>query len=790
MKKYFLITFFWIYALAVFSQIPEGYYAPVGGKTGSELKTVLYDIINGHTTISYDALYNAYQTTDNISIAGIDKVYDMYSIKANGTADYYYAHASSDRCGNYSSEGDCYNREHSLPQSWFNSSSPMVSDLFHVYPTDGKVNGMRSSYPFGKVSNVTYTSSNGSKLGSSDPSIGYSGTVFEPIDEYKGDFARTYFYMATRYENVIANWDGNGSAGEILNGTAFPVFKDWYLNLMVQWHNQDPVSVKETIRNNAIYNIQHNRNPYIDHPEYVVAVWGGDIQLAFTSSAITQAVQNTAYVYNISAQGPAGETLTIGCTTKPAWLNISITSPGHAILSGTPTISDIGGNHVVLSLADGTKTVLQDFIITVSAALPLGFSSTPVTDVNQGFEYVYNITAQGASGTTYTFSCPTKPTWLSFQNISNGIAKLSGIPSILEIGDHDVVIAVSDGATTVNQEFTISVVEFSVVPGGAETFQNMPSSAGSYATRDWIGDNGISWHATQARTDLSINSRAICFEKSGNPYLQSATISGGVSQISFKHKQMYSTTGGAVTLFINDQQVGSAVSVSTAAQTAQFNGLNYSGSFTIKLVSNGVTQIGIDDLSWEGTTSSENVLPIITNVNTSPLEPKTGQTVTINASINDSDGTIQEAWVNWGDALNNQPSRVDMTLASGTYQATIPARSQTGTIYLTVCAKDNLLAVSSAQFSYLVSRGTYSGYEENNSSINVYPNPAKNLINIEVQDLTAQNIIISNIIGETMLTKAILAGKQQIDISQLKAGIYFIVVTGDSFRNTIRIVVY
>lgn len=255
---------------SLFAQIPDGYYSTTTGKAGAELKTELYTIIKGHTVLSYSDLWNAFKTTD---VKPNGKVWDMYSDNPNGTPPYEYTFGI-DQCGNYSGENQCYNREHSFPQSWFDKSSPMVSDMFHIYPTDGYVNAMRSNYPFGEVGTPSRTSQNGSKLGPSNYP-GYSGTVFEPLDEYKGDFARTYFYMATRYENLIASWKNNGSLGEIVDGTSFPVYKQWVINMFIDWHNADPVSPKEIERNNDIFaNYQHNRNPFIDHPEFVNQIWG------------------------------------------------------------------------------------------------------------------------------------------------------------------------------------------------------------------------------------------------------------------------------------------------------------------------------------------------------------------------------------------------------------------------------------------------------------------------------------------------------------------------------------
>jgi endonuclease I len=273
MKKYhLLIAAVFTSAIGV-AQIPAGYYNNATG-TGYTLKTQLYNIIKGHTTKSYDALYTCYQTSDRDYFYENDgTILDIYSEKPAGTDAYTYSATSAgDRCGNYANEGDCYNREHIMPQSVFSEASPMVSDAHHILPTDGKVNGMRNNYAFGKVGTASWTSTNGSKRGNnlnSGYSAGYSGVVFEPIDEFKGDVARCLFYFATRYENQIANWDH-----EMLNGTSNKVFSTWFLNVLLTWHAQDPVSAKEIARNNAVYMFQGNRNPYIDHPEYVGMIWG------------------------------------------------------------------------------------------------------------------------------------------------------------------------------------------------------------------------------------------------------------------------------------------------------------------------------------------------------------------------------------------------------------------------------------------------------------------------------------------------------------------------------------
>ncbi|MFO7878764.1 MAG: endonuclease, partial [Bacteroidales bacterium] len=180
----------------------------------------------------------------------------------------------TDQCGNYSGEGSCYNREHSFPKSWYNDGYPMYTDLVQLVPTDGYVNGMRGNLAYGEVDSPDWTSQNGSKKGYSNAAWA-TDMVFEPIDEYKGDFARIYFYMATRYKDEISGWEAyNNNADAMLNGTSYPAFESAPLAMLMTWHENDPVSQKEQNRNNAIYDWQGNRNPFVDHPEYVEYIWG------------------------------------------------------------------------------------------------------------------------------------------------------------------------------------------------------------------------------------------------------------------------------------------------------------------------------------------------------------------------------------------------------------------------------------------------------------------------------------------------------------------------------------
>jgi endonuclease I len=280
MKKTYQLLFL-LFTSIGFAQPPTGYYNTATG-TGYTLKTQLHNIIKDHSDKGYAGLYVTYQTSDRDYYYENDgTVLDMYSENPTGTDPYNFSSGSAERCGNYSVEGDCYNREHIIPQSIFNSQAPMVSDAHFIVPTDGKVNGYRDNFPHGMVgvldtppSSISNPTQNGSKLGNglnSGYSAGYSGVVFEPIDEFKGDIARMYFYFATRYEDVLTTW---GNSYAMFNGTTAQVFTDTFKNILLTWNQMDPVSPREIARNNAIYARQNNRNPYIDNNSYVTSVWG------------------------------------------------------------------------------------------------------------------------------------------------------------------------------------------------------------------------------------------------------------------------------------------------------------------------------------------------------------------------------------------------------------------------------------------------------------------------------------------------------------------------------------
>jgi len=274
MKKSIFLFFciFSAFFLQIFAQIPSGYYNNVNGKKGKELQKTLYQIIKNHRSVSYTPeVWFYYQYTD---VKPSGKIWDIYSDIPNGEPDYEFIYRINQCVSTSSNEGICYQREHTFCQSWFGGSdlSPTpFTDFFHLYPVDGSINNKRSNNPYGiAVAPIDHTFSNGSKIGMNSYPDAPKVKCFEPIDDFKGDIARSFFYMATRYMFEDTHFQAQSPM------TFKSQLQPWAVQMFLEWHQLDPVSQKEKDRNNAIYAVQKNRNPFIDHPEWVYNIWGSD----------------------------------------------------------------------------------------------------------------------------------------------------------------------------------------------------------------------------------------------------------------------------------------------------------------------------------------------------------------------------------------------------------------------------------------------------------------------------------------------------------------------------------
>ncbi len=247
-----------VVALTTAADAPAGYYKSLDGKSGQALKTAVRNITVKHTVVPYNSLWTYFPSTD-CDPNNTSRVWDMYSDN-----NYYFN-------GTWSVSG--MNREHSLPKSWWggydvSAGYNAYTDLNHLYPSDAEANTAKLHYPLGEVSSETFN--NGvSKVGA--PKSGQGGgssRVFEPDDRYKGDFARTYFYMATTYSDYTWKYT------YMMSNSDWKTLNTWSINMLLKWHREDPVSEKERLRNDAVQRSQNNRNPFIDNPELVEYIWG------------------------------------------------------------------------------------------------------------------------------------------------------------------------------------------------------------------------------------------------------------------------------------------------------------------------------------------------------------------------------------------------------------------------------------------------------------------------------------------------------------------------------------
>ncbi len=262
-----ILTYILLLLFVTTAMAQADYYKSVDGtKGGATLKTALYNLIKDHKKISYgsgeDKTWGAFYTTDAVVENGKRRVLDMYSNEKR-----YFGSKGSKVSG--------MNIEHSVPKSWWGGNqNNAYCDLHHLNPSDETANSRKSNYPLGELTSESWT--NGVASVGKAKVDGNSTNAFEPSDEYKGDFARTYMYMFTCYQDL--NWS---TTQMNYANSSYPTLKPWAVELLLKWHKQDPVSEKEVSRNNAVYAVQGNRNPYVDFPQLADYVWGDSITYVF-----------------------------------------------------------------------------------------------------------------------------------------------------------------------------------------------------------------------------------------------------------------------------------------------------------------------------------------------------------------------------------------------------------------------------------------------------------------------------------------------------------------------------
>ena len=360
------------------------YYEKIDGKSGKSLFDAVQKVTKtGYSSLGYDGLWNAYKYTD---LHENGYVWDMYS-------DCTWKSITSNHCGSYSDECDCYNREHSIPKSWYGgSTSGPGCDIFHLVPTDGKVNGVRSNYPFGEVSSADYNK-HGNKRGSAKSititggntiagntgaTISASGTVFEPRDEYKGDFARGYMGALLRWAGEKAFDSGEGAKTFTTNYStgSFGLTK-YGVALLMKWHRQDPVSQKEIDRNNGIQQTQGNRNPFIDYPYLAEYIWGEKAGQTLELDDLITAYDSRFVLGESNGYLKGGSTVDPETKCIVTWM-----VNGEEYIAGNPTVSvNEGGVVSVLPTAPKSCDEISNQFVGWSELEILGTTDDIPTDL-------------------------------------------------------------------------------------------------------------------------------------------------------------------------------------------------------------------------------------------------------------------------------------------------------------------------------------------------------------------------------------------------------------------------
>lgn len=532
------------------------YYSGVTATSGKSLQDQLTSIISsGAVNVGYDGLFDVYPDSDARPEDGT--LFDMYG-------DIHFP-TDSKKCGNYSAVGDCWNREHSIPKSWWGSTkNEKYSDAHHLLPTDGYVNNWRSNYPLGEVSSIknSYTFKGGvtgvSKLGTNN--------VFEPADVYKGDFARIYFYFATRYQGGATS--GNGASVFSTNQTNFYLTES-AKTLFLKWHKADPVSIKEVNRNNGVFLHQKNRNPFVDHPEYVEAIWEGT---PVTTDKVTLSASTLSFAYD-SAGAKISATSSDGSQISWVSNNTSIVTVSSATSSSGAEITirpvSAGSTTVTASATINSHVVSASCTVAVTKTLStLSYTGTPnKTSYYNGQTFDPTGLTVTAKYTDNTSEDVTNLVTWSPNPLTTGTTSVTG-----SYGGQSVTI---NGLTVIDKP-TPAGTTYSKVTSGADLAAGDRVVIASYANKTIAGQLSNTYLSSISAADSVFNSDGskITTLPSDASVFELGSVSGGWTLTS-DEGQLYSSAAKNVNFSANGTGTWS-ISISsgeaTIASTTSGNG--------------------------------------------------------------------------------------------------------------------------------------------------------------------------------------------------------------------------
>lgn len=684
-KHFFLIALalcvqVWAATVTAPANLPQYYSTYINNKSASTLFTGVHDVAGvGFSSISYSAVWDAYEVTDTKSNG--TSIYDFYSY----CSDFTYPNSQEGKSGANSKEGDCYNREHSIPKSWFGGSTSTGTpgtDLFHLVPADKIINSLRSAHAYGEVTAANATSTSKTGCGNNaNPLHNYcrygtasaitisntiisSGsttqsptvTVFEPLQEYKGDLARGYF-------GTLLKWAGDydafttGDGAQMFSGdyTAAGNFglTPYGIALLLKWHREDPVSQKEIDRNNGVQQKQGNRNPFIDYPILAEYIWGKYAGETFSQENAVGSFES-GFTPGVSDGDKNGST---PATYTVTWFVEGTQYAQQSTLPADP--NDCSASRVFVGWTTNSS-------VNGSAPEDLFTTTPPAITANTTFYAVFADVSSTSSGSSETSFAPTD---FSEQGTS-------GTGSDISATKNGVTFACNKGyggsETRCYKNGVITISSSNPITALAFTF------SGSYTAdlqTSYSDLNTTSWTYTlpsQARFS-SITVTTSGSTSYSNYGLLCEDCTPEEPNASFASSTQSTTCGGAVVNALN--KGGSAGLVTYTSSDTDVATVNAnSGAVTIEKVGTTVITAYIGAAGCYTATSAAYTLTVnakeaataFSNLTTSLEESESA----LNAATTNSDGTIVYASNNTAVATVNTSTGVVTAVKPGTARIT------------------------------------------------------------------------------------------------------------------------
>ena len=356
LKRYSVITILLLQASFLLAAVPSGYYYFVKNKKKAELKTAIHTYCGPLKEFEYGGgagfTWEGFFSTDRRADS---TVIDMYSNTVRKQTSF--------------SAVSGMHIEHSFPKSWWGAyPNNAYKDLFHLYPADASANESKNNLPLGEVTGTATFDNGVTKTGYNGFGAAYTDKCFEPADEYKGDFARSYFYIASVYENLAPLMQ----SPMVINSSTYPFWQPWAIDLLLKWNKQDPVSAKELTRIETVYALQGNRNPFIDYPDLADYIWGKDTANVYPFPAETEPflaaprrgmkldfgviLQNDTRTQNLHIQG-------VNLTSD---IQVSLIRKSSTLALSTPTIASataLSGVDLGITFQPSTSGWVRDTLL-------------------------------------------------------------------------------------------------------------------------------------------------------------------------------------------------------------------------------------------------------------------------------------------------------------------------------------------------------------------------------------------------------------------------------------------